>query len=107
MPRSPVPASLHLFALQLNPSVRGLRAMQGPSFEQPCSRQTWDPCMQHEPSAAHDGKKDWVKASSDLAQDRRAWSASVLDVVNSTGDAGSPRVNAATSTRNYFPAVSM
>ncbi len=36
-------------------------------------------------------RKDWVKVSSELAQDRRAWSASVQDVVNSIGDAGSPR----------------
>ncbi len=36
-------------------------------------------------------RKDWVNISSDLAQDRRAWSASVRDVVNSTGDAGSTR----------------
>ncbi len=36
-------------------------------------------------------RKDWVKVSSELAQDRRAWSASVRDVVNSIGDAGSTR----------------
>ncbi len=36
-------------------------------------------------------RKDWVKVSSDLAQDRRAWSASVRDVVNAVGDAGSTR----------------
>ncbi len=35
--------------------------------------------------------KDWVKGSSELAQDRRAWSASVNDVVNSIGDPGSNR----------------
>ncbi len=35
--------------------------------------------------------KDWVKVSSELAQDRRAWSASVLGVVNEIGDAGSTR----------------
>ncbi len=35
--------------------------------------------------------KDWMKVSSELAQDRRAWSASVRDVVNSIGDAGSTR----------------
>ncbi len=34
-------------------------------------------------------RKDWVKVSSELAQNRRAWSASVRDVVNSIGDAGS------------------
>ncbi len=34
-------------------------------------------------------RKDWVKMSSVLAQDRRAWSASVRDVVNAIGDAGS------------------
>ncbi len=34
-------------------------------------------------------RKDWVKVSSELAQDRRAWSASVRDVVNAIGDAGS------------------
>ncbi len=32
-----------------------------------------------------------MKVSSELAQDRRAWSASVRDVVNSIGDAGSTR----------------
>ncbi len=38
-------------------------------------------------------KKDWVKVSSKLAQDRRAWNASVRDVVSAIGDAGliSPR----------------
>ncbi len=36
-------------------------------------------------------KKDWVKVSSELAQDRRAWSASVRDVVNAIGDASSIR----------------
>ncbi len=34
-------------------------------------------------------RKDWVKVSSALAQDRRAWSASVQYVVNSIGDARS------------------
>ncbi len=34
-------------------------------------------------------RKDWVKASSELAQDRRAWSAFVRDVVNVIGNAGS------------------
>ncbi len=34
-------------------------------------------------------RKDWVKVSSELARDRRAWSASVRDVVNAIGDAGS------------------
>ncbi len=33
-------------------------------------------------------RKDWVNVSSELAQDRRAWSASVRDVVNAVGDAG-------------------
>ncbi len=33
-------------------------------------------------------KEDWVKVSSELAQDRRAWSASARDVANSIGDAG-------------------
>ncbi len=33
-------------------------------------------------------RKDWVKVSSELTQDRRALSASVRDVVNSIGDAG-------------------
>ncbi len=32
-------------------------------------------------------RKDWVKVSSELAQDRRAWSASVRDVVSAVGDA--------------------
>ncbi len=36
-------------------------------------------------------KQDCVKVSSELAQDRRAWSASVRDVVNTVGDAGSTR----------------
>ncbi len=36
-------------------------------------------------------RKDWVKVSSELAQDRRAWSASVRDVANAIGDAGSTR----------------
>ncbi len=36
-------------------------------------------------------KKDWVKVSNELAQDRRAWNASLRDVVNSIGDAGSTR----------------
>ncbi len=36
-------------------------------------------------------RKDWVKVSSELAQDRRVWSASVRDVVNAIGDAGSTR----------------
>ncbi len=34
---------------------------------------------------------DWVKVSNELAQDRRAWSASVRDVVIAIGDAGSTR----------------
>ncbi len=34
-------------------------------------------------------EKNWTKVSSELAQDRRAWSASVRDVVNAIGDAGS------------------
>ncbi len=36
-------------------------------------------------------RKGWVKVSSELAQDRRAWSASVGDVVNAVGDADSTR----------------
>ncbi len=32
-----------------------------------------------------------MKVSSELAQDRRAWNASVRDVVNVIGDAGSTR----------------
>ncbi len=32
-----------------------------------------------------------MKVSCDLAQDRRAWGASIRDVVNSIGDAGSNR----------------
>ncbi len=36
-------------------------------------------------------RKDWVKVSSERAQDRRAWSASVRDVVKAVGDAGSTR----------------
>ncbi len=35
--------------------------------------------------------KDWVKVSSEVAQDRRTWKASVRDVVNSICDAGSTR----------------
>ncbi len=34
--------------------------------------------------------KDWVKVSSELAQDRKALSASVRDAVNSIGDASKP-----------------
>ncbi len=34
-------------------------------------------------------RKDWVDVSSGLVQGRRAWGASVRDVVNSVGDAGS------------------
>ncbi len=39
-------------------------------------------------------RMDWVKVSGELAQDLQAWSASVQDVVNSIGAAGSnpPRV---------------
>ncbi len=33
----------------------------------------------------------WVKVSSELAQDHRAWSPSIRDVVNAVGDAGSTR----------------
>ncbi len=36
-------------------------------------------------------KKDWVKVSSEVAQDHRAWCASVRDVVNAIGDASSNR----------------
>ncbi len=36
-------------------------------------------------------RKDWVKVPSELAQDRRAWNASVRDEVNAIGDAGSTR----------------
>ncbi len=36
-------------------------------------------------------RQDWVKVSSELAQDRRAWSASGRNVVNAIGDAGSTR----------------
>ncbi len=36
-------------------------------------------------------RKDWVKVSSELAQDHRVWSASVRDVINAIGDAGSTR----------------
>ncbi len=36
-------------------------------------------------------RQDWVKVSSELTQDRRAWSASVRDVVNAIGNAGSNR----------------
>ncbi len=32
-----------------------------------------------------------MKVSSELVQDRRAWSASIRDVVNEIGDAGSTR----------------
>ncbi len=34
-------------------------------------------------------RKGWVKVSSELAQDRRAWNASVRDAVNAIGHAGS------------------
>ncbi len=33
-------------------------------------------------------RKDWVEASSELAQDRRDWGVSTRNVVNSIGDAG-------------------
>ncbi len=36
-------------------------------------------------------RKDWVKESSELAQDRRVWSSSVRGVVNAVGVAGSTR----------------
>ncbi len=36
-------------------------------------------------------RKAWAKVPSELAQDRRAWSASVRDGVNSNGDGGSTR----------------
>ncbi len=36
-------------------------------------------------------RQDWVKVSSELAKDRRAGSASVRDVVNAIGDAGTTR----------------
>ncbi len=34
---------------------------------------------------------DWVKLSSELEQERRAWGASIRNVVNSIGDASSTR----------------
>ncbi len=42
--------------------------------------------LDRESSATHD-----VKVSSELAQDCRAWSTSVRDLINSIGDAGSTR----------------
>ncbi len=42
--------------------------------------------LDRESSATHD-----VKVSSELAQDCRAWSTSVRDVINSIRDAGSTR----------------
>ncbi len=36
-------------------------------------------------------RKDWVKASSELAQDRQAWIAAVRNLINSIDDAGSTR----------------
>ncbi len=39
----------------------------------------------------HTMEKDWEKVLSELAQDRRAWSDSIRDVVSSNGDAGSTR----------------
>ncbi len=36
-------------------------------------------------------RKGWVKVSSEYEQGHRAWSASVRDVVNAIGDAGSTR----------------
>ncbi len=38
-------------------------------------------------------RKDWLKVSSELAQDSRAWSASVRDVVYLIDDAGSTRLH--------------
>ncbi len=49
----------------------------------PRSRQTWKPASDRESSAA---RLDLMKVSSEIAQDHRAWSASV---VNLTGGAGS------------------
>ncbi len=37
-------------------------------------------------------RKCWVKISSELAQGRRAWSASVRDVINTVSDGGSMQV---------------
>ncbi len=52
----------------------------------------WNPSPDHESSTSQARwRKDWVKVSSELAQDRRAWSASVQNVVNAVGDAGSIR----------------
>ncbi len=42
-----------------------------------------------EPRVFGHARKDWVKVSTELAQDRGAWSASARDVVNAIGDAGS------------------
>ncbi len=50
-----------------------------------------EPSVDCESSAAHNGKKDFLNVCSGLAQDRRAWSASVRDVVKAIGDAGSTR----------------
>ncbi len=36
-------------------------------------------------------RKGWAKISSELAQDRRAWGASIRGVVSPLGDAGSTR----------------
>ncbi len=36
-------------------------------------------------------RKDWVKVSSELAKDHRVWAASIRDVINPIGDAGSTR----------------
>ncbi len=36
-------------------------------------------------------RQEWLKVSSELAHDCRAWSAFVRDVVNAIGDAGSTR----------------
>ncbi len=38
-------------------------------------------------------RRDWVKVSSELAQDRRAWSVSVRDVVNFIGNADASTSN--------------
>ncbi len=42
-------------------------------------------------TALHGTLLDWVKVPSELAQERRAWSASVRGVVNAIGDAGLTR----------------
>ncbi len=45
----------------------------------------------HSESYMRAWRTDWAKVSSELAENRRAWGASIRDVVNAVGDADSTR----------------